>query len=493
MSGTSAAVVGAGLAGLACAARLAHAGFRVDLYDQQPQAGGKAGSRSLEGFRFDTGPSLFTMPQVFAELFSELGERLEDHLHPIPLDPICTYRYPEGPVLRAFGDPDRFAAEIENKFGESGESLRRYLRHTGRIYDEAELFLRHSLHEPSTYLQPFARRALLRLGRLDAFRSLHRANAGFFADPRLVQLFDRYATYNGSSPFRAPATLGIIPYVEQAFGGYGLQGGIRALPRALEGLARRQGAAFHLGTRVQRILVREGRVRGLLVEGREREYRIVVSNADLLQTYGQLLGQPQAPPARRYRRLEPSSSGLVFLWGLADGYPELGVNNIFFSADYQREFRELFEERVCPRDPTIYVNITSKITPEDAPRGAENWFVLVNAPYLAGQDWKMETGRVRMRVLAVLEKALGRPVARRIVAEQVLSPEDIARDTGATRGSLYGISSNSPLAAFLRHPNRSRRIRGLYFCGGSVHPGGGMPLAVLSGKIAAELVKKHEQ
>jgi diapolycopene oxygenase len=205
------------------------------------------------------------------------------------------------------------------------------------------------------------------------------------------------------------------------------------------------------------------------------------------------LSQPQAPPARRYRRLEPSSSGLVFLWGLAESYPELGVNNIFFSADYRREFRELFEERVCPRNPTIYVNVTSKLTPQDAPRGAENWFVLVNAPYLSGQDWKQETRRVRQRILSVMERVLGRPVGRSIVVEQVMTPEDIQRNTGSTRGSLYGISSNSPLAAFLRHPNRSRRIRGLYFCGGSVHPGGGMPLAVLSGKIAADLVKKHEE
>jgi phytoene dehydrogenase-like protein len=164
-----------------------------------------------------------------------------------------------------------------------------------------------------------------------------------------------------------------------------------------------------------------------------------------------------------------------------------------FSADYRREFRELFEERICPRDPTIYVNITSRLTPADAPAGGENWFVLVNAPYLAGQDWRQETVRVRRRVLEVLERSLGRPVAPRIAVERVITPEDIARDTGCSRGSLYGISSNSPLAAFLRHPNRSRRVRGLYFCGGTAHPGGGMPLAVLSGKIAAELVVKHER
>ncbi len=487
------AVIGAGLGGLSCAARLANAGFRVDLYDQRPQVGGKAGSRSLAGYRFDTGPSLFTMPRVFEQLFDELGERLEDHLHPIPLAPICTYFYPEGTVLRSFSDRERFAAEIEAKLGESGRGLERYLRHTGRIYESAaELFLWHSLHEPSTYAQPFARRALLELGRLDALRPLHQANRSFFSDPRLVQLFDRYATYNGSSPFRAPATLGIIPFVEHGLGGYGLEGGIHALPQALERLARRKGVSLQPGTRVDRILIRDGQVRGILVSGEQRDYPVVVSNADVLRTYEDLLQQPHAPAARRYRRLEPSSSGLVFLWGLAETYPELGVNNIFFSPDYRREFRELFEERVCPRDPTIHVSITSKLVPTDAPRGGENWFVLVNAPYVAGQDWQRETARVRRRALAVLEKALGRPVASRIAAEEVMTPQDIERDTGSSRGSLYGISSNTRLAAFLRHPNRSRRVRGLYFCGGSVHPGGGMPLALLSGKIAADLVRKYE-
>jgi phytoene dehydrogenase-like protein len=219
---------------------------------------------------------------------------------------------------------------------------------------------------------------------------------------------------------------------------------------------------------------------------------VVVTNADVASTYTDLLGDPDAPYAKRYRRLEPSSSALVFYWGIRGAFPELGVNNIFFSKDYPAEFNCIFKELRCPDDPTVYVNITSKTTPGDAPPGCENWFVLVNAPRNEGQDWAGEVQRMRKRVLEILEGRLGRRVGDLVEAEDVMTPQDIEEKTGSRKGSLYGISSNSKLSAFLRHPNRSRRYPGLYFCGGSAHPGGGMPLALLSGSIAAGLVKRYQ-
>lgn len=486
-------MVGAGLAGLSCAARLAHAGYRVDLYEQRDQVGGKAGSLSLAGFRFDTGPSLLTMPHVFSQLFSEVGQRLEDHLEFIPLAPICRYFYPDGVRLGAYSDPGIFGAEIEARTGDSRAALERYLAYGRRLYElTADLFLWHSLHEAASYLRAPAVKSILNVWRIDALRSMDAAHRRFFRDPKLVQLFDRYATYNGSSPYRVPATLNIIPYVEYGLGGYAVGGGIHAIPAALERLVRSAGAGIHLNARVEAILAAQGRVTGIRVGGRERACDLVVSNVDVLRTYADLLQHPEAPLARRYVKLEPSSSGLVFFWGMGRSYPELGVNNIFFSADYPAEFRALFDERRCPEDPTVYVNITSKVTPGDAPPGGENWFVLVNAPCNAGQDWAAESAAVRSRVLARLERALGREVESSLRVERIMTPADIERDTGSRLGSLYGISSNTPLAAFLRHPNRCRRPRGLYLCGGSVHPGGGMPLAVLSGKIAADLVRRYD-
>jgi diapolycopene oxygenase len=318
------------------------------------------------------------------------------------------------------------------------------------------------------------------------------ANRSFFSDPRMVQLFDRYATYNGSSPYRVPATLNIIPHVEYGLGGFAVAGGIYAIPAALGRLAEKLGVRMTLETRVEGILHRDRRIRGIRVGGENLDYDVVVSNADVLRTYEDLLADPEARPAVRYKRLEPSSSGLVFFWGMNRSNPELGVNNIFFSNDYPREFRELFVERVCPQDPTVYVNITAKVTPEDAPTEGENWFVLINAPYEAGQDWERQVAASRGRILSRVQQALGRSVAGAIAVEEVMTPRDIRSTTGSRLGSLYGISSNTSMAAFLRHPNRSRRYRGLYFCGGSVHPGGGMPLAILSGKIASDLIRRHE-
>jgi len=487
------AVIGAGLGGLSAAIRLAHAGYTVDLYDRQSIVGGKAGTKHIGDFRFDTGPSLLTMPPVFGQLFEEVGLRLADHLEFIPLAPICHYFFPDGTRLFSYSEQERFAEEIDSKTLDSPHALERYLDYGRRIYENAaELFLWNSLHELSSYLKVFSLKGLLNLGKIDPFRSMDAANRSFFRDPRMVQLFNRYATYNGSSPYKVPATLNIIPYVEYGLGAFAVAGGIYAIPAALGKLAEKLGVRLNLETRVEKILHRNGRIRGIRAAGELLDYDIVVSNADVLRTYEDLLDDAGARLARRYKALEPSSSGLVFFWGMQESNPELGVNNIFFSNDYPREFRELFVERVCPNDPTVYVNITSKVTPEDAPEEGENWFVLINAPCDVEQDWPEEVAASRERILTRLQQALGRSVDGAIAVEEVMTPRDIQSNTGSRLGSLYGISSNTSMAAFLRHPNRSRKYRGLYFCGASVHPGGGMPLAILSGKIVSDLIRRHE-
>jgi phytoene desaturase len=320
---------------------------------------------------------------------------------------------------------------------------------------------------------------------------MDRLARSYFRDERMVQFFDRYATYNGSNPYRTPGTLAIIPHVEYDLGAVAADEGIYSIPTAIARLAEEGGVRFHYGVRVERILVDSSRrVTGIVAATERLSFDAVVSNVDVVASYERLLDDPDAPLAKRYRRLEPSSSGLVFYFGMDESFPELSLHNIFFSGDYRAEFADIFERRRCPVDPTVYVNITSKTTPADAPAGGENWFVLVNAPYDAGQSWAGEAERTRKAVLERLSSALGRDVERHIGVESSMNPGEIAERTGSRFGSLYGISSNSRLAAFLRHPNRSSRHRGLYFCGGSVHPGGGMPLVVLSGKIASQLLQK---
>lgn len=491
MSGT-AIVVGAGIGGMAAAGLLARAGRRVTVFEQAEQAGGKAGSARLGGYRFDTGPSLFTMPETFREYFARLERDMGDYLDPVPLDPLCAYDFADGTRLESHSDRGRFAAELEEAGISNRRELDGYLDQSARLWKWAgELFLTRSLHEPSTYASRAGLRAIFHAGRLSPFGTLHGANARAFADPRAAQLFDRYATYNGSSPYRTPATMRVIPHVEYGFGGYALRGGIATLPRALERVAREWGVEFRFGTRVERIAEEGGRCRGVEAGGKFHGADLVVSNADVLSTYRRLLRDPQAPEAMRYENMEPSTSGLVFLWGIRRTFERIRVHNIFFSGDYAGEFEALFGRLDLPEDPTVYVNATSKVDAGDAPPGGENWFVLVNAPRAAGQDWAALASRARKAVLERISRALGTPVEPWIEEERVIAPPDIERETGSTHGSLYGIASHGPVSAFLRHPNRSRRIRGLYFAGGSAHPGGGMPLALLSGTIAADLAEKY--
>ena len=492
------AIIGAGLGGLSAAIRLAAHGGQVDVFEQQDSTGGKAGSLHLGEYRFDTGPSLFTMPEVFSQLWAEAGSAMSDDLGIAKLETLCRYFYPDGTRISSHTDRRAFAQEIAEKTTDSGESLYRFLDYSHRIHRAAgHLFLWKSLHDPRSYLSGQAAGSVLRLGQIDALRTMDAANQSFFNDPRMLQLFNRYATYNGSSPYRVPATLNIIPHVEYDRGAYAVEGGIQAVPRAMTGLAARVGVRLHTGARVDHIFQtgkgRNREVRGLVVDGKEIEYDALVSNVDVKATYGNLLQDRDDSLFRRYQRLEPSSSGLVYYFGMKESFPEFGLHNIFFSADYPGEFAAIFDQGRCSDDPTVYLNITSKVTAADAPVGGENWFILVNAPANSGQDWPGAAETTRDRVLAKIEGGLGRPVRQAIVTESVMTPVDIEANTGSSQGSLYGISSNSRLAAFLRHPNWSPRYRGLYFCGGSVHPGGGMPLAVLSGKIAADMLRRRER
>ena len=420
---------------------------------------------------------------------------MSDYLTVVPLDPVTRYWFADGSRVESSSSTDRFLRSMEEAGTATSKELSSYLDYARTIWEVTHgVFMERSLHEPAQMLRDRVFwRSLARILRIDPFRTMGAAHRRFFADERARQLFNRYATYNGSNPFSAPATFNIIPHVECGLGAWGVKGGIFAIPSALAKLAGELEVRFRLGERVTSILADpvSRSIRGLRVADETVDFDEVVCNADVTTVYRDLLNDPQAPLARRYRRLEPSSSALVFFWAMGSDHDELGLHNIFFSDDYRREFAEIFRERRCPSNPTIYINITSKIDPSDAPKTGENWFVLVNAPADRGQDWDAAVSHTRQAVLRRLETALGRNVAGDILKESVLTPPLIAQNTSSHRGSLYGIASNTRMAAFLRHPNRSRRYPGLYFAGGSAHPGGGMPLVLLSGKIAAELAVKH--
>jgi phytoene desaturase len=485
-------IIGAGLGGLSAAIHLALRGMRVTVYEANPRSGGKAGEVRMDGFRFDTGPSLLTMPFVLEQIYDAAGASRDERIELVPVDPICRYFYPDGTVLNASADEDTFREQVRAMSPSDAEAVTCFLDYSQRIYElTSDIFLFHSLGDLKSLLRWKNVPTLLRLPQIDAFRTVHDRVKTFFADPRLVQLFDRYTTYNGSNPYTAPATLNIIPYVEFRLGGYYVRGGIRALVDSLEALARRLGVRFCFDTEVERITVRNGTVTGIRAGGASRTHDAVVSNADAVFTMTRLLsdeGGASARRAARYERLEPSCSGLVFLWGVRGRHDRLAHHNIFFSDDYAAEFEDIFRRRIAPTDPTVYVSITAKADPEHAPAGHENWFVLVNMPFLTEENRDVSIDATRKAILRRLHNA-GIDIEPDIVCEEIVTPADLERRFNANKGSIYGISSNSRNAAFLRPRNSIGSPRGLYLCGGSAHPGGGVPLVLLSGKLAAEAVR----
>lgn len=513
-------VIGAGIGGLTAAIRLATHGYRVQVFERQPRVGGKLNQCKLQGFSFDTGPSLITMPYVFQELFQSANRRLEDYLDLIPLALTCRYFYRDGLILNAWRDTASLATEFAHLNPHDGEAFYRFLDFTRTIYQAAaDPFLYHSLGSPLAVLNTFIRYVLqghpgmvdevpgsTLFSRLRAvFAALSPATLddcvrGFFVDEHLRQLFDRYATYNGSSPYKVGAVYSIIPYVELADGGFYLRGGIYALAEALERLACEVGVEIETGCDVRRILVERDGVRGVvLADGRVIRSAAVIANSDVVTTQSELFS-PTVVTKRRLRKLkslEPSCSGFVLLLGTDKLYPQLAHHNIFFSDAYPAEFEDLFTQHIPLRNPTIYVCATTRSDASQAPAGHENLFVLVNAPYLTeASNWKRDAPAYRERILDLLANYAQidlHDLREHIVCEAILTPEDFKQKYGSNAGSIYGLSSNARMAPFTRPGNRSREVRGLYFVGGSTHPGGGVPLVTLSGKIVAEMVEEDLQ
>lgn len=475
--------MGAGLAGLSAAIRLASGGHEVSVFEKNDTFGGKAGELCLQGYRFDTGPSLLTMPFVAEELFRESGFCMRDHLTIRPLDVICRYFYSDGTVINAYSDAEKFASELERSTRDDRQSLRRYLSYCQRIYElTSEQFLFKPFKELSTIFSSQSLKILFSPGRIDAFRSVDEANRSFFKDEKTIQLFDRYATYNGSNPFLAPATLNIIPYVEYVLGGYVVEGGMRRLAEALFSLAEKLNVRFYFNTPVESIMTENKAILGIRYNSREYFCDAVVSNIDVNFTYTKLLG-------RKIKSPEPSGSAVVFYWCIDRKFEELETHNILFSSDYRKEFLQMTSPDVIPDDPTVYIYISSKFSPLDAPEGCENWFVLINTSYDRGYDWDALVKKARASVIRKIRSALNVDINDHITAERTATPAFFLKEHNSYKGSIYGYSSNSRSAAFLREANRSRKIKGLYFAGGSSHPGGGVPLAILSGMIAASQLR----
>jgi phytoene desaturase len=310
----------------------------------------------------------------------------------------------------------------------------------------------------------------------------------YFKNPKTIQYFQRYATYNGSSPYKTPALMQLLPHVEQGIGAFIPNKGMYDITHQLFELAKRQGVEFIFNAKVNEIIIEEGRAAGIRLEKNKIEKAdLIVSNMDVYPTYKKLIPREREPKVILMQ--EKSSSALIFYWGIKNYVNKsLNIHNIFFSGNYIEEFQNIFEKDTLANDLTVYVHVTSKHIPTDAPAYGENWFVMVNAPNNKGQDWDKIVEKARKNIIQKLESMLGDKIEDKICCEHIWTPRGIQEDTSSHLGALYGNASNSASAAFFRHANDSSRIKGLYFVGGSVHPGGGVPLAILSAKTMSDLI-----
>jgi phytoene desaturase len=491
-------VIGAGMGGLAVAARLGARGHQVTICEQSERIGGKLGRFEQAGFSFDTGPSLLTLPAVYRDLFLKTGKPLEDVLELAPVDPVCHYRFADGTVIDI---PNAAPHKVSQAWDEAlgagaGADWTTFMAHAARVWDVTRgPFLEAPLDGVRTLLG--LSRSLSDVRTVAPWLSLRGLGRRYLKHPQQRMFLDRYATYTGSDPRVAPAALASVPYVEQAFGAWYVPGGLYRLGEAVAQRAREVGVTIRTSTAVDRVLLTGNRVDGVqLADGERLAADVVVANADAEQFYRDLLpGSEGEPGRRRLRKVTPSLSGFVLLLALRGRTPGLAHHTVLFPADYDAEFDHVFGSgrRSAPApvpDPTIYISAPDDpaLRPDD---DCEAWFVLVNAPRhdpATGVDWDATglAGKYADRILEVMAER-GLDVRNRLLFKQIRTPADLERETGSVGGSIYGSSSNGARAAFLRPANRSA-VDGLFLVGGSSHPGGGLPLVGLSAAIVADLI-----
>ncbi|CAN5234909.1 phytoene desaturase family protein [soil metagenome] len=486
-----ATVIGAGLGGLAASALLARQGYAVSVYEKNNSPGGKMQQISASGYRFDTGPSLLTMPFILKKLFEQCGKDIRQYISWTESVPLCRYFYGDGTQFDNFAERNKTVEEINRFAPEDSESYSTFLDYSEDLYHRtADAFLFNPLYS----LSDLKHLNFVDFLQIDAFSTVSEIVDEYFSSPYLRQFFKRFTTYNGSSPFKAPATLNVIPHVELNQGGYYVKGGLYQIALALQKLAVELGVKFHYDMKITSISIDGKSVKGIKTENNYiEECDLLFANSDATDTILNLIPKSSVSPrkTKKHQTIEPSCSGFVMLLGCNRQWNQLRHHNIYFSKDYEQEFDDIFEKRQMPADPTIYIANTSYTDPDHAPPHSSNLFILVNAPYVTNkQNWTEIGNTYSTFLIDLLEKKGVTDLRESIEFSDIITPRDFLQTYGSNRGSIYGTSSNSKFAAFLRPRNKIRELENLYLVGGSTHPGGGIPLVVQSAFNAMELLRR---
>lgn len=487
-------VIGAGIGGLSAAARLAKMGYAVTVFEKNSVPGGKVAIVEESGYRFDTGAHLITMPFIFEELFNFCGKGINDYVQIKKLDVTSRNFFPDRSIINIYTDRDKLLEEIENKTSENPRNFEKYLKRAEGIAKILlEFLLNTSPYELRDMLRPRAIRSGLIIFKVNPFRSLNQSLKKTLKDKKLIQLISRFATYTGSNPLKASAALNTITHTEINLGGHYPVGGMQNLPEAIYKLCLDLGVKFMFNAEVEKVKVENGKVKSIKVNGLDVKSEVLVCNTDYGFAVEKLFDVDLDIKRDKYQKKELTNSALVFLLGVKDSFKQLEANNMFFSKDYEQEFKDIYENFIPPKDPTIFVSISSKYSPESAPVGKENWFVMLEVPNQS--KYKIKESEIIYYRNLIEERVFefaGIDIKGRVEFEKVLTPDFYENNASSYKGALYGLNGDNILDLMFKPRNRSSKVKGLYFVGGSVHPGGGLPMVVASARITSNLIKRYE-
>ncbi len=485
-------VIGGGLGGLAAACTLAARGHRVTLFEKNPWLGGKAAVLEEQGFRFDMGPTILTVPRVLRRIFAEAGRSLEHELDLVRLDPQWRCFFEDGAVLDLKEDVGEMAGVLDGATGD-GDGYQDLIRLSRQLHEISERFFFwksvEDIKDTLDFKGSFKLSTLRDVMRLRMGQTVAGAIRRRVRDPRVAQMLDHFTQYVGSSPYQSPAVLCGIAHMQLDGGVWYPRGGTGAVPASLERLANRLGVEIRTGCGVRRLLIEDERVAGVETDrGEHVALAAAVSNMDSVRTYRELLGGRAANRFDRGRSYAPACSGVVLYLGLDRAYDHLSHHNFVFSADPKEEFEHIYRKGEPAPDPTCYLAAPARTEPAVAPEGGEALYALVHTPFLRpGHDWSRMLPAYRRTILDKLGRTAGlEDLEQRIVFERVLTPQDIHDRYRVLRGAIYGLASHGRFTGAFKPGNRSRHVDGLYLAGGSAHPGPGMPMVLMSGWIAAD-------
>ncbi len=489
----TALVIGAGIGGIAAAARLAKNGYQVTVVEKNDQPGGRTNQIIRAGHRFDIGPTLFLMPEVFAESYAALGERMEDHLDLQRIDPTYKVYFGDGHSLQLTADMLKMQPQLEAIEKNSFEGFLRYMTEGSKHYRVSlEKFVGRNFYNLFQYFSPANLPLLFQLKALVK----HYDNIGrYFNDPRLKALFTFQNMYLGLSPFEAPATYSLLQYTELAGGVWYPQGGMYRVIESLVEIAESLGVTFIYNSPVKGLKVASARVSGVeLEDGRELSADVFVGNADLPYIYRKLL--PASAEAQKLANKKYTCSTIMFYWGLDKVYPQIGHHNVFLAGDYQASFDRIFNDHTLPAEPSFYLHAPARTDPTAAPAGQDTLYALVPVGHIderTEQDWDELVKRARQTIFERLSREMGiHDLESHIKFEITQSPLDWLRNYNLEKGAAFGLSHNFSQVGFLRPQNRHAQYKNLYFAGASTHPGTGLPIVLLSARLTTERILQEQ-